>query len=147
MKRFYDLKKKRTANILPLFFIWIYLLKQKIGCVKSHPKNIMKVDVLFDFAKAYDTSKFDIALGQKFSLIGDSEVPIRWFSDQDPVLSLRVIDNNNVDGEATEIGSTLIFITNMDLGSVKQIQVNVVFAIVKPATSLGLTSDSPISKI
>ncbi len=144
MKRFYDLNRKRPANVWSLSKLYLYFLKQKF-CRSNPATNIMQVDVLFDFAKVYNINTFDVVKGQKFLLLSDLKVPSRWFSDQDPVLSMKVKDNS-AEVEATSIGQSSILIMGIDLQKIYEIKINVVESIARPATDLGLTAGDPVLK-
>lgn len=140
----FDLIKKRPASVWSLFLLYLYFLKQK-HCRSNPATNRMKIDVIFDFAKVYDISSLEVVKGQKFSLVSDLTAPARWFSDEDPVLSMKVI-GNGAEAEATEIGKTTILILGLDFGVIGTVEINVVESIPKPATTLGLTPGEPIQK-
>lgn len=145
MKRFYDLNRKRPANVWPLFKLYLYFLKQKY-CRSNPATIIMTVDVLFDFARVYNIKQIDVVKGQKFSLLTDLKAPSRWFSDNDPVLSM-IVKDNSAEVEATAIGQTSILILGLDLGKVgDEIKINVVESIARPAADLGLTAGAPMIK-
>lgn len=98
----------------------------------------MKVDIVFAFAKVYDISKVDIELGQKFSLIGDKgEKGTIWFSSNDKVLDIDVVENTAVVLAASS-GSSIILVANSNLVIVKRIDITVNDT---KAASLGLTYD------
>lgn len=105
----------------------------------------MQVDVLFDFGRAYNVNTFDVVKGQKFALVTDLKASARWFSDNDPVLSMTVKDNS-AEVEATGIGKTSILILGMDLAPLVEIKINVVESITRPAIDLGLAASSPVVK-
>ena len=105
----------------------------------------MKVDVSFKFAKVYNIENIDVVKGQKFSLFTDAEMPIKWFSDNDPAISF-VTKNNSVAAQATEIGKSTVLIMNQDFGTIKKLTINVVEEIVEPASDLGLTASEPVLK-
>lgn len=105
----------------------------------------MQVDILFDFARVYNINTFDVVKGQKFALVTDLKAPSRWFSDNDPVLSM-IVKDNSAEAEATELGQTSILILGLDLSKLVEIKINVVEKIARPVTDLGLTADSPILK-
>lgn len=110
----------------------------------------MKVDVIFDFAKVYDINKLDVAKGQSFSLQTDltaQATQARWFSDNDPVLAMKVSDNGfSADVQATEIGKATILIFGAGFSIIKEIDINVIETIEKPAVTLGLKADAAVTK-
>jgi hypothetical protein len=105
----------------------------------------MQIDISFDFAKVYDIEKFDVVLGQKFSLQSDSTEKLKWFSDNDPVLSIKD-SGTNADGEATALGESTILLMDENLVEQKRLTVRVVQAIVQQATELGISSGEDIPK-
>lgn len=53
----------------------------------------MEANLIFDNVKAYNVLKFDVRLGETFRIeLVDVEQSIRWFSDNDAVLSIAVED-------------------------------------------------------
>lgn len=53
----------------------------------------MEANLIFDNVKAYNVLKFDVRLGETFKIeLVDVEQSIRWFSDNDSVLSIVVED-------------------------------------------------------
>lgn len=105
----------------------------------------MQVDVSFGFAKVYNIESFDVVKGQKFSLLTDNTGESKWFSDNDPVLSL-IVDGNNADVEATATGTSEIIIMDENLNQLKKITIKVVDAIIEPAKKLTLKADAPVKK-
>lgn len=89
----------------------------------------MKVDIVFSNATVYNVDKkVDVVKGEKFSLVTDSTVPIRWFTDNDPVLNL-VVDkeqNNIANIEATEIGQSTMLIMSNGTEVQKTLEFNVI---------------------
>lgn len=104
----------------------------------------MQIDIAFDFAKVYNIERADVVVGQSFTLLSDFDNG-KWFSDNDPVLSLRV-NGKDADVVANEKGSTTILIMNSVLEVQKILTINVVDTIVTPASSLGATAGAPILK-
>lgn len=111
----------------------------------------MQVDISFVNAKVYNIERFDVVIGQKFSLFTDSGIPLSWFANNDQVLN--VIDNDSsADVEATGLGKSIILIMDAtvkegdDPKVVKKLIVNVVNAIVEQAKNLNATGDKPILK-
>lgn len=107
----------------------------------------MKVDVKFSNAKVYDVSVFDVAKGEKFSLLTDYTDVSSWFANNDSVLSVTQNDNN-ADVEATGTGTSIILIKsqNLDAPTLKQLTINVLDAIVDPASNLNVSGGIPIPK-
>lgn len=105
----------------------------------------MQVDVSFDFARVYDVNRIDVEKGQKFSLKTDFIGTSKWFSDNDPVLDLKVT-GNNADVEATEVGTSVILIMDEHKNVQKELTISVVDEVLPLATSLGLTADAPVLK-
>lgn len=104
----------------------------------------MQVDISFEFAKVYNIEKVDIVKGQKFNLFTDTE-GVRWFSENDPVLSFKVI-GKDVEGQAEEIGVSTILIMDAAYAILKTLLITVVDAIIPMATSLGATVDETVIK-
>lgn len=104
----------------------------------------MRVDVSFDFAKVYNIERFDVVIGQNFTLLSDFDNG-KWFSDNDPVLSLRV-NGKDVDAKAVEKGTTTILIMNTEHVIQKTLTINVVDEILPMAASLGVTAGTPVPK-
>lgn len=104
----------------------------------------MQVDISFDFAKIYNIEKADIVIGQKFTLLTDFDGG-RWFSDQDQVLSLKVV-GRDAQGTASEVGTSTILIMDSTFAIQKQITINVVQEIVPMAQSLGVVAEQPVLK-
>lgn len=105
----------------------------------------MQVDIQFDFAKVYNIEKkIDVAKGQKFSLLTDLTGESKWFSDNDPVLSINK-SGNNADVEATGLGTSTILIMGTDFGIEKEIEINVVAGL-NMAVTLNATAGEPVIK-
>jgi len=105
----------------------------------------MQVDITFDFAKVYNIEKADIAVGQKFTLTTDFTAASKWFSDNDPVLSLKVTGNSAED-EAMQTGTSTILIMNEVNGIEKTLVFKVVDSIQPMAADLGLRAGEPETK-
>lgn len=105
----------------------------------------MQVDVTFDFAKAYNIEKIDVAKGQKFTLNTDYAEPSKWFSDNDPVLALKV-SGNNAEAEAKEVGTSTVLIMNSAFGIEKTLTINVVEQVIPMAVDLGVSADESVNK-
>lgn len=104
----------------------------------------MQIDIAFEFAKVYNIERADVVMGQNFTLLSDFDNG-KWFSDNDPVLSLRV-NGKDADVVANEKGSTTILIMNSVLEVQKILTINVVDAIVPLASDLGIAAGDPIPK-
>ncbi len=51
----------------------------------------MEANIVFENVKAYNVTKFDVRLGETFKVqLIDAARGLRWFSDNDPVLSIKV---------------------------------------------------------
>lgn len=97
-------------------------------------------------AYVVDITNFKVVKGQKFSLITDLTEPKEFFSNKDAVLS---IDDNGMTAEveATDLGKSMIIILEPGgLTMLKTITIEVVDAIVLPATNLGVSADPAIPK-
>jgi len=106
----------------------------------------MQVNIDFEFAKIYNIpDRVDVVVGQKFSLFTDSETPILWFANGDPVLAITERDTS-ADLEATALGSAILLIMNSALEQQRIFHFNVVSEIVEPAKTLGLQADPPVPK-
>jgi hypothetical protein len=105
----------------------------------------MQVDITFDFAKVYNIEKADVAMGQRFTLTTDAAETFRWFSDADPVLSMKV-SGNGAEVEAKETGTSTILIMNEANGIEKTLVFKVVDSIEPMATDLGLKAGEPEPK-
>lgn len=105
----------------------------------------MVVDISFEFAKVYNIERFDVVRGQKFTLLSDATEVIKWFADNDPVLSL-VQSGASVEAEATAVGETTILIMNESFAELKRLSIRVVDKIEPQATELGIIADDPIPK-
>lgn len=56
----------------------------------------MEANIIFENVKAYNVTKFDVRLGESFSIeLIDPAGDIRWFADQDSVLDISVDDTGN----------------------------------------------------
>jgi hypothetical protein len=103
----------------------------------------MRIDIAFDFAKVYNIDMADVVLGQKFTLLSDSDG--RWFSDNDPVLSFKV-NGKEIEAEAKELGTTTILIMDDNFAIQKQFTIKVVPEILALATTLNATAGTPVLK-
>lgn len=106
----------------------------------------MQVDISFDFARVYNFERADVVVGQKFRLDSDAQdQPLKWFSDNDPVISLKVT-GNSAEATADQTGTTTILILDESFGLVKRLTINVVDDIQLMATSLGISTGPPQPK-
>lgn len=67
----------------------------------------MESNIIFNNVKAYNVTNFDVKLNEKFKveLVNGEVSNIRWFSDNDSVLSISVNDNgDSANIETTSIG-------------------------------------------
>jgi len=54
----------------------------------------MQANIIFDNVKVYDVNKFDVRLGETFTVeLLNTPGVVRWFSDSDPVLAIDVKEN------------------------------------------------------
>jgi hypothetical protein len=105
----------------------------------------MQVDITFDFAKVYNIDKADVVQGQRFTLNTDYAAASKWYSDNDPVLSLKV-SGNSAEVEAKETGTSTILIMNEANGIEKTLVFKVVDSIQPMAADLGLKAGEPETK-
>lgn len=99
----------------------------------------MQVDISFEFARIYDVEKIDVVKGQTFALNTDYTEPSKWFSDNDPVLSLNV-SGNNAEAEAKELGTSTILIMNEQWEIQKTLTIKVLSSIEPVATELSVSA-------
>lgn len=105
----------------------------------------MQVDASFQFAKVYDITKIDVVRGQEFTLNTDYSGASKWFSDNDPVLELKVT-GNDAKATAIDIGTSTVLIMDLNKTVIKELTISVVDSILPVATSLGLKADMPVLK-
>lgn len=106
----------------------------------------MQVDVIFSNARVYRVKKMDVVLGQKFSLVTNNAAPIRWFFNNDIVLSLTET-TNGADVEATSFGESTLLMIDESFNLLGVVIINVVNEIgTGKAVDLGLTADEPVTK-
>lgn len=109
-------------------------------------KRVMQVNVLFEFAAVFNVDHvINVVKGQKFSLETDVDQKSQWFTDNDPVLTLKVA-GSNAEVEALEIGTSTVLILNPDFSVIKKLVINVVDEIKHQATSLNLVAGEPVLK-
>lgn len=104
----------------------------------------MQVDIILEYAKVYDIERADILKGQKFILYADYPDG-RWFSDNDPVLTLSV-DGGMAACEATAVGLATILIMDASFSVLKKLYVNIVEDFVPQAISLGAQAGAAVPK-
>lgn len=106
----------------------------------------MIVDLSLSNAKIYNIFEvMDIKQGEHFLLTTDSADPVMFFSNNDSVLGLTE-SPTTVSGEALSVGTADILIMNTGLAILKKLVINVVTAIVEPATALNVTAEPPVPK-
>jgi len=71
----------------------------------------MKLDVFFDKSAVYNFEKLDVAVGEKFKVVTDVG-EVRWFFDNDPVVSAIVVDKEAVIEAKQEGVTTVMFVKN-----------------------------------
>lgn len=97
----------------------------------------MIINAVFDFAKVYDTSRFDVVKGQKLLLEADG--PGKWFSDNDPILDLEPA-GQNMKVVAAKVGTSVIWIFNDGGTKIKELTISVVDKLDPLATKLNLSA-------
>jgi hypothetical protein len=105
----------------------------------------MHVDIAFEFAKVYNVEKVDVVKGQHFSLLTSFDPSVKWFSDNDPVLSLKV-EGANAEASADNIGTSVIVLVDSEFAVLKKLTINVVDSIQAMASTLGVSSGDPVNK-
>lgn len=120
--------------------------KKPCRCTIIPAPKVMQVNIDFEFAKIYNIqNRVDVVLGQKFSLYTDSETPIFWFANGDPVLAITERDTS-ADLEATALGKSVLLIMDSNLTQLRRFDINVVNEIVEQAKNLNATADQPVLK-
>lgn len=71
----------------------------------------MKLDVFFDKSAVYNFEKLDVAVGEKFKVVTDVG-EVRWFFDNDPVVSAIVVDKEAIIEAKQEGVTTVVFVRN-----------------------------------
>jgi hypothetical protein len=111
----------------------------------------MLVDIVLKNAKVFNVEHMQIVKGEKFSLLTDATSPIRWFSDNDPVLSIDVL-GANADLSADQLGNSTIFIFDSAIPApgqaptlLKNLYIEVVSA-TDQAAILNTSAGNPVSK-
>lgn len=101
----------------------------------------MKADLILKNARVRDVSSFDILVGESFSLVLDTDENLRWFSDNDNVLSINA-NGGVATVKAEQPGPCEIQLQSGDT-IVKQFFINV---ITEPAASLNVSFGVPEQK-
>lgn len=111
----------------------------------------MLVDLILKNAKVFNVEHVQVVKGEKFSLLTDATSPIRWFSDNDPVLSINVSESN-ADLSADDLGNSTIFIFDSADPApgqpptlLKNLYIEVVSA-TNQAAKLNTSAGNPVSK-
>lgn len=106
----------------------------------------MQVNISSEFMKAYNVEKVDIIVGTKcFIELVDHTALTQWFSNNDPVLDLKV--NGNVsEVQAKEEGRVTLLIMDGSYGVLKTIILNVLPKIDIPAVALSAVVGEPVTK-
>lgn len=104
----------------------------------------MEANIIFDNVTAYNVVKWDVRLGESFKVdLEDAPGPVRWFTDNDPVLKVAVGEGGtSANMTATEKGDCEIQI-QYNNSSVKVLYVNVYDNI---AVSLNTKASAPVLK-
>ena len=71
----------------------------------------MKLDVFFDKSAAYNFERLDVAVGEKFKVVCDV-AEVRWFFDNDPVVSAIVAGTEAIIEAKQEGVTTVMFVRN-----------------------------------
>ena len=104
-----------------------------------------KFNVKFSIATVYDVNRFDVVKGEKFSLhLTDTTAATDWFSNNDPVLSMRV-DNYDAEVTASNVGESKIRVFD-GTSIVKELVINVVEKIAEMANNLNPQASTPENK-
>jgi hypothetical protein len=71
---------------------------------------MMDANIIFDNVKAYNVIKFDVKLGETFKIeLIDAPGVLRWFFDNDPILSVSVDESGaSATVKTTSIGKSEI---------------------------------------
>lgn len=101
----------------------------------------MRADLILKNARVRNVESFDILLGESFSLVLDTEENIRWFSDNDNVLSITA-SAGQASMKAESVGPCEIQLQSGG-AIVKQFFINV---ITEPAASLNVSFAAPEQK-
>jgi hypothetical protein len=104
------------------------------------------LDVSLSNAKFYGVTNFDIKVGEKITIfLRDQEGPTRWFSDNDPILSIRKFEDVAVI-IAMQEGVSTILILDINKNPIMELTIHVVDGIVEEAVNLSINMDPPIPK-
>lgn len=108
---------------------------------------MLRVDIVFGFARVYNVDKVvQVMAGQKFKLIvNQRQGPVKWFTDNDPVLKMDV-NGSVADIEATAPGKSTVVIKQHRYKYSKHIEITVVETINDKAVTLGPTAGPAVPK-
>lgn len=106
----------------------------------------MIIDVAFKNAKVFNVQdRIDVVKGEAFTLFTDAPENTRWFTDNDPVLSVKA-QGQNAGFSADAIGPSTIFLIGDADALLKKLQINVVASIEEPAANLNTSAGTPVNK-
>lgn len=105
----------------------------------------MTVNIHLPNAIVYDVERFDVMLGESFRLeVIDAPDQVRWFADQDPVLSISVAPSGHEAAViAAQAGVSEIQLQNAAGAVVKKLNVTIYTT---EASRLSITHADPVSK-
>lgn len=104
------------------------------------------MDVAFKNAKVFNVQdRIDVVKGEPFSLLTDLPANTRWFSDNDPVLSVNAIGPEATLTADTIGSSTLLLLDDAD-ALLKKLKINVVASVEEPAANLNTSAGKPVNK-
>lgn len=111
----------------------------------------MEANIIFDNVKAYNVTKFDVLLNESFAVelinLTQPIQDIRWFSDNDPVLSIEVLKDDQGLATKANIKATKKGVSEIQLQAnndvVKTLYIEVYDVI---ATALNVTASEPVLK-
>jgi hypothetical protein len=111
----------------------------------------MEANIIFDNVKAYNVTKFDVLLNESFAIelvnLIETAQDVRWFSDNDPVLSIEVQKDDQGLGTKANIKATKKGVSEIQLqvnkNTVKTLFIEVYDVI---ATALNISASEPVLK-
>lgn len=104
-----------------------------------------RVDLTLFNARIFDVNSFQVIVGQQFTLSSDITVETKWFSDNDPVLGIKVT-GNNAEVEALQEGTCTILIMDAKKNIQKELTITVHTNLPVPADVLEVSAETPIQK-
>lgn len=104
-----------------------------------------RVDLTLFNARIFDVNSFQVIVGETFTLNTDITGETRWFSDNDPVLGIKVT-GNNAEVQALLEGSCTILIMDAKKNIQKELTINVYMNLPVPADVLEVSAETPIQK-